>query len=190
MSRAPRKQTRETSDQDVRPIGARALKSLIDTLRPRLQNALCLDLFAGQGRIGLAALEAGARGICFVEKNLGRAKTLTRETEKRFAGGETRVLAQDALRYLGTAAQTYDVIFADPPFPLWNAKFERELVTGLPRVLQPNGWVVIKYPVRRELPAIPTRLTLRRAVSFGESKLLYLTHAPSGGESPKSEHEE
>jgi DNA-binding transcriptional MocR family regulator len=32
-------------------------------LRPKLQGGFCLDLFAGQGRIGLAALKAGARAF-------------------------------------------------------------------------------------------------------------------------------
>src|SRR5450755_1049300 len=53
----------------VRPILARIKKSLFDILRPWMEGADFLDLYAGSGSVGIEALSRGARFATFVDRN-------------------------------------------------------------------------------------------------------------------------
>ncbi len=158
----------------LRPIGARALKSAIDTIRPWIEGAEVVDLFSGKGRLGLAALEEGAKSVIFVENNAATLKELS----SSFKGDLSRVrfVKSDALRFLLTTAskdQRFDIVFADPPFPLWNEKFTLELQNAVLSVLRPNSIFLVKHPTRVvPSPPIPG-LSAWKETLFGESRLLY-----------------
>lgn len=163
---------------DVRPIGARALKSAIDTLRPHLFEASVLDLFAGQGRFGMAASQEGISSVLFVEKDRNTATELKSSiSAPKFPKGITaKVICQDAAIFLEQTTEKFDVIFADPPFPLWNESFEKSLFTGVTRVLKPNSIFLVKHPSRMLPCSELSGLTLIKESEFGESRLLYFSY--------------
>src|SRR4051812_20641982 len=53
----------------VKPISSRIKKSVFDILRPRLEGARFLDLYAGTGSVGLEALSRGAASCFFVDRD-------------------------------------------------------------------------------------------------------------------------
>lgn len=156
---------------ELRPIGARALKSAIDTLRPYLQNARVLDLFAGQGRFGIEALNEGAERVTFVEKHPGTAATLKAKVASH--GEKAMVQRQEVMAFLGMSRDLFDLVFADPPFPLWNETFSSALFSAVATQLAPNSIFLVKYPARM-VPCVPV-IGFRewKTTPFGESKLLY-----------------
>jgi 16S rRNA G966 N2-methylase RsmD len=40
-------------------------------------------------------------------------------------GISTKVICQDAAIFLEQTSEKFDIIFADPPFPLWTQAFEK-----------------------------------------------------------------
>ncbi len=156
---------------ELRPIGARALKSAIDTLRPHLQGARVLDLFAGQGRFGIEALNEGAESVTFVENHPGSVATLKVKVSSH--GDKASVRRQEVMAYLGMSRDLFDLAFADPPFPLWNEAFFCSLFSAVATHLVPDSIFLVKYPARM-IPCVPV-IGFRewKTTPFGESKLLY-----------------
>jgi len=100
----------------LRPTSARIRETLFNWLKPHINGARCLDLFAGTGALGLEALSRGARGAVFVEQSAQAVKTLNDNIETL---GTTNavVMQMDALDYLQRDhAEKFDLVFLDPPF--------------------------------------------------------------------------
>jgi len=192
---------REKPYDPLRPIGARALKSAGDTLRPYLADASVLDLYAGQGRFGLMTLEEGAASVVFVEKDKRHAAELKRAVARY----ETKalVVTADVFAYLAKNAQRFDLVFADPPFPDWSGDFASRLFSAALPHISPPGIFLVKHPSRvllsdcpsigkpkngeRSSPAmtsakimmaVPSELQNWKSVAFGESTLAYFRYAP------------
>jgi 16S rRNA (guanine966-N2)-methyltransferase len=168
---------KKAKDADVRPIGARALKSAIDTLRPYLPGSKVLDLYCGQGRFGAAALEEGAEAVTFVDINRTNTKTLASQLKKY--GDAPTLIAMDALDYLKMAAEKghkFDIVFADPPFPFWNEKYSGRLVELVQAVLQSDSIFLVKHP-SRVVASLPIYgFAEWKTTQFGESLLIYFKY--------------
>ncbi len=100
----------------LRPTPDRIRETLFNWLQGDIYNALCLDLFAGSGAIGLEALSRGAKSVDFVEKNAAASKQLI--SNLTLLKSDSNVYQTDALSFLNqhTADQPYDLIFLDPPY--------------------------------------------------------------------------
>ncbi|MBY0369392.1 RsmD family RNA methyltransferase [bacterium] len=159
----------------LRPIGARALTSAGDTLRPLLPGARVLELFAGQGRFGLMALEEGAAWVSFVEKDLRTAQALRKSLPP---DALARVFIDDAMVWCKPDGEPlFDIVFADPPFPLWEAGFDRALAACVKTKLAPESIFLVKGPTRM-LPSGPfPGLSFWKHSKFGESTLSYFRRA-------------
>ena len=69
----------------------------------------------------MGAMKEDAGFVTFVEQNPRHARAIE-EATSRFAS-QRRVESKDAFLFLENARARdshYDIIFADPPFPLWN----------------------------------------------------------------------
>jgi len=101
--------------EEIRPTPDRVRETLFNWLGPRVVGARCLDLFAGSGALGLEALSRGAAEVTFVERDGVAVRELSaRLTEWGAVGGQ--VEHTDAVRFLGSSAGPFAVVFLDPPF--------------------------------------------------------------------------
>jgi 16S rRNA (guanine966-N2)-methyltransferase len=103
-------------ESDLRPTLGRTRETLFNWLRPHLQGARCLDLFAGSGVLGFEALSQGAAHVDFVDSSRRVARTLSDSMTALGAMGAGQVACTDAERFLASTNATYDVVFIDPPF--------------------------------------------------------------------------
>lgn len=165
--------TRPTSDR-VRE----ALFSAIESWAP-LTGLRFLDLYAGSGAVGLEAASRGAARVTLVERDR-RTAELIRRNARTLDCSEAEVLAASVSAVLtGPPAVPYDVVFADPPYPMADA--EVEAVLG---GLVDHGWlacdalVVVERSSRGSAPAWPVGITGRRTRRYGETALHY-GHAES-----------
>ena len=86
-------------------------------LQNDLPEATVLDLFAGSGALGLAALSRGAAHATFVESAAPSLASLRTNIEQLGASEAATVHRIDALRFLATVGEhAFDVTFADPPY--------------------------------------------------------------------------
>ncbi|MBI4419743.1 MAG: 16S rRNA (guanine(966)-N(2))-methyltransferase RsmD [Gemmatimonadetes bacterium] len=109
---------RPPTDRRVRPTADRVREAWFSILAPDLRGAYVLDLFAGSGALGLEALSRGARQVDFVEISKPSLAALRTNVAALDAEDRVKVHRADALRFAAKLAPgTYDVAFADPPYP-------------------------------------------------------------------------
>ena len=140
----------------LRPSSDRVRETLFNWLMPVLPGARVLDLFAGTGVLGLEALSRGAAQATLVERDPGLAMALREAVARLSAPAE--VHAADAVAWLGSRAEMFDLVFLDPPFAdgLW----ERALA-GLASRLSPGAWIYLESPAE-VVPGVPPGWALHR----------------------------
>lgn len=168
----------------TRPTSDRVREALFSALEARLgslHGVRFLDLYAGSGAVGLEASSRGAAAVTLVESDRRTAKLV--EENARVVGGAVSVLAQPVARVLAVAPPApFDVVFADPPYPL----SEEELAADLAALLG-NGWlapgatVVVERSRRSLEPRWPDGLVDARQKKYGETVLWYVSRAPEVG---------
>jgi 16S rRNA (guanine966-N2)-methyltransferase len=148
----------------IRPSPDRVRETLFNWLMHRIGGARCLDLFAGSGALGLEALSRGAASVLFVDQQHQVVDTLrTHLTILKAANG--RVLQSEALSFLNTPRQPFDIVFLDPPF-------ESPLLVEASAILERNGWlapqarVYMEYPLD-SAPQLPASWTMIRESHAG-----------------------
>ncbi|MEN8113238.1 MAG: 16S rRNA (guanine(966)-N(2))-methyltransferase RsmD [Actinomycetota bacterium] len=124
----------------TRPFTGRAKEAVFSSLQQRISGARVLDLYAGSGSLGLEALSRGAASVVFVEKAVPAVSVLKENISAVALGG--KVVRSDVAAHLGRDRNTYDLVFADPPY----AASDEEVVEVLRLVgdrVAPDGVVVL-----------------------------------------------
>ena len=118
--------------QGVRPTIGRSREALFNALGD-LTGARVLDLFSGSGALGLEAASRGAASVVLVELERSRLPVIEANVAKVLKTGcpaRVTLKCADATRpenYL--AGETFDLVFADPPYENSLAAF-KTLATG------------------------------------------------------------
>lgn len=100
----------------LRPSGDRSRETLFNWLQAHIRGAVCVDLFAGSGALGLEAASRGAAEVILVEKFSLVARDL-RKVVLALKADQVTVVEADALNWLNSCpAQSVDIVFVDPPF--------------------------------------------------------------------------
>ena len=96
--------------ENLRPTSERIRETLFNWLAPDIENAQCLDLFAGTGSLGFEALSRGASSVTFVE-NSKLANSYLHETAKLFGAINLNIYNQEAMVFLKSKVnQTFNLI--------------------------------------------------------------------------------
>jgi 16S rRNA (guanine966-N2)-methyltransferase len=154
----------------TRPTGDRVREAAFNLIGP-VDDATVLDLFAGSGALGLEALSRGAASATFVESDRAACRVISDNLAKlRLTGA--RVVCADAVWTVRRETRTYDLLLVDPPYEQW-AELESRLAEALPRVLAPDGLLVVETGARVE-PELP--LALRTSRRYGSARLTLFEH--------------
>jgi 16S rRNA (guanine966-N2)-methyltransferase len=149
--------------RDTRPTSDRVKESLFAVLESSdlLAGANVLDLFAGTGALGLEALSRGAKGLTLVEKARGafevcnkNASLVKSSLAKQGLSVEIQTKNLDALAFLKSTTDTFDLVFVDPPYEFTNEKVSAVL-QQLVRSLSEQAVVIVERSSRNEGIAIP-----------------------------------
>jgi 16S rRNA (guanine966-N2)-methyltransferase len=106
----------------VRPTSERLRESLFDICQGMVDEATFLDLFAGSGAMGLEALSRGAKKATFIDSHRESIRCIKQNIESLSVEKQTQVIMGDVFDFLGKLTklgQTYDIIYADPPYDSW-----------------------------------------------------------------------
>lgn len=164
----------------TRPTSDRVREALFSMLGDLVPGARVLDLFAGSGALGLEALSRGAREVSFVEKH-APACAVIGENMRRAKLDGARVIKSEAaaaLRRLAESGAQFDLIFADPPYVKQpgDADLAAELLEdeNLPRILAPDGWLVLETMVTKRAPRAIFGWQITRDRSYGSTRVMLL----------------
>ena len=118
-----------------------------------LEDAIALDLFAGTGSIGFELLSRGCREVVCVEKDAVHY-TFIKKVKDELKTDQLSAVRADAMKYIASVKQTFDFIFADPPYAFKNLPHIPELVLSH-HLLNPNGIFVMEHPKEYNFSHLP-----------------------------------
>jgi 16S rRNA (guanine(966)-N(2))-methyltransferase RsmD len=134
----------------TRPTTDIAKEGLFNVLQHKLDipSLKTLDLFGGTGSISYELASRGASQLTLVEKDVVMSQFIKKTIAELGIEG-AQVLKMDVFRFLDQCTDTYDFIFAGPPYALAR-------IDDLPRIifdkklLNPGGWFVLEHTPRND----------------------------------------
>ncbi|QZN96019.1 16S rRNA (guanine(966)-N(2))-methyltransferase [Symbiopectobacterium purcellii] len=167
----------------LRPTTDRVRETLFNWLAPVIQQARCLDGFAGSGALGFEALSRYAAHVTLLENERSIARQLE-QNAVLLKASNARIINTNTLNWLAQAGEPYDVVFLDPPF-------RRDLLNQTLSLLEQQGWLAPEAWIYVETEAengeleIPVTWTLHREKVAGQvAYRLYIRQATT------TQHEE
>lgn len=101
----------------TRPTMDRVKESLFAIIQNKVEDSICLDLFAGSGNLGIEALSNGAKECIFVDHNPIAIQTIKENLKSlKIEGTCYQMDYQKALTFLKEKEVQFDLIFLDPPY--------------------------------------------------------------------------
>jgi len=137
----------------TRPTAAVVRQALFNIIGD-ISNAKFCDLYAGSAAVGIEAASRGAGYIEFVESNARTTKII----ENTIAGFDlprycvARVRRLDVKKWVEISTDSFDIIFADPPYL---EKPVIELMSLIPKIiakLKPDGLFALQIGKRFPVP--------------------------------------
>jgi 16S rRNA (guanine966-N2)-methyltransferase len=157
----------------LRPTQDRIRQVIFSSLAEQIPNARVLDLYAGTGSFGIEALSRGAASATFVEQDKEAVQCIRDNLVHCHLQADVR--QADALTYLAKPPlQTFDLIFADPPYIKSRGELDNDpLLTLLISFLAPNGLFVWEHYAGQRLKN-STFWEVVRHRDYGETGLTFL----------------
>lgn len=140
---------------NTRPTTDIAKEGLFNILQHRmnLDGIKTLDLFAGTGSISYELASRGAADLTMVEKDLVMHDFIKKNLEM-LKVENCKVLRMDVFSYLSSASETFNFIFAGPPYALGT-------IDELPRIIVEKkmiangGFFVLEHTPRNDYEKFP-----------------------------------
>ena len=151
--------------RSTRPTADRVREALFSMLGD-VQGARVLDLFAGSGALGIEALSRGAASVVFVERDNAAVAAIRRNLDA-IGAGETEVIRRDVLKFLTSCAESFDLVFVDPPYD-FAPRLAGPLSAALPAVLSEDALIVTESSKRTPLEL---SLPLARERTYGDTRI-------------------
>ncbi len=168
---------KELPGMETRPTTDRVKESIFNIIQFDVPGRKVLDLFAGTGQLGVEALSRGASSAVFVDARKDAAN-LVRENLKLTGFSETgRVVQGDALAFLRSCKEKFDVIFLDPPYQTTLLDEALSAIAAID-ILSKNGIIVCESAADRELPALEPPYEKGKDYRYGKIKLTVYRRLP------------
>jgi len=152
--------------EGLRPTPDRVRETLFNWLAPVIEGARCLDLFAGSGALGLEALSRGAGEVVMLDQNPRVIKQL-KDNLALLQCTHAQVVQTDALNYLQSVQQRFDIVFLDPPY-------RQDLIApccallAKHNIVNPNASIYIELEKEASLPELANNWELVRSKDAGQ----------------------
>ncbi|WP_316810773.1 RsmD family RNA methyltransferase [Pedobacter heparinus] len=154
----------------VRPTTDMAKEALFNILYNTydFENCSVLDLFCGTGNISIEFASRGIKQVRAVDKHSGCIYWVKSLVEKHNLQ-EIEVHKADVFKFLEQQGETYQIIFADPPYNIPNIPLIPQLVMKN-NLLSDNGMLIVEHPSLLKLNDQPGYTETRR---YGNSSFSF-----------------
>jgi 16S rRNA (guanine966-N2)-methyltransferase len=167
---------RTPGGRETRPTSDRVREALFSRLDHEgvVRGARVLDLYAGSGALGLEAASRGAAHVLLVD-SAAAAVAVCRRNAADLGLREVAVRLGDVAAVLdGEPGEPYDLVLADPPYPLG----EDGLALVLARLgergwLAPGAVLVVERAARSPEPRWPAGVVRFDVRRYGETALWF-----------------
>jgi len=102
-----------------------------------------LDIFGGTGSISYELASRGAADLTIVEKD-PKMYAFIKDKIDELGIENCRVIKNDVFRFLNNCPETFDLIFAGPPYALKTIDDLPEIIREK-KLLKKNGWFILEH---------------------------------------------
>ncbi len=164
----------------IRPAMDMMRESLFSILG-NIEGISWLDLFTGSGCVGIEAASRGASLVHVVEKDRQKKATILQNLS--IVESEIQLFMTDVNRFIPTAKRQYDIVYADPPFPM-GGKIDLAKAVDKADLLTAGGLFIIHYPSeeKKDWPQRIGNLEFNDERKYGRSMLRFYKHTKHEGE--------
>ena len=134
---------------DVRPTTDKVKEAIFSAIQFDTPGRRFLDLFAGSGQMGLEALSRGAASAVFIDSSNESVKVLKENVTATGFSDVSKIYRADALTFLSTTSETFDIAFLDPPYA--GGLLENALLKVCDR-MSAYGIIICEHPPEVTLP--------------------------------------
>jgi 16S rRNA (guanine(966)-N(2))-methyltransferase RsmD len=146
----------------VRPTTDIAKEALFNILQNRLDfdDLKCLDLFAGTGNISFELASRDVESVDAIDLHFKCVQYIN-DTAEKMKLEQIKAKKSDVFKFITSCKNTYDFIFADPPYDIPKLPqlpkliFEQEL-------LNDQGLLVVEHPSTRQMEDHPNFIETRK----------------------------
>ena len=163
---------------DTRPTTDKVKESLFNIIQFEIEGRRVLDLFGGTGQLGIEALSRGADHCTFVDMRKEAAALIRENLRLTGLSERSRVVQGDALSFLSSCGEKFDVILLDPPYHTELLEKSVERITEFD-ILREHGIMICESAAERELPALPPPYERGREYRYGKIRLTVCRRAGS-----------
>jgi 16S rRNA (guanine966-N2)-methyltransferase len=138
------------TDLPVRPTTDFAKTGLFNYLSHRfeLDKIKLLDLCTGTGNISMEFASRGCKHITAVDNNMGCIH-FTRKMLSDFGLPHAKVIRYEAIRFLEICDDSYDLIFADPPYESdWTGIIPQIVIDR--KLIRENGLCILEHVTKED----------------------------------------
>ena len=150
------------------PMSERIRGSLFNQLGD-VTGLRVLDAFAGTGVVGLEMLSRGAAHVTMIEKDRIAGKVIDANIKTLGVADDVKLIRSSVAGWDDTSeAETFDLIFADPPYH----DMQLSTVSRLVRHLNPKGLMILSHPGRESAPTVNGVVVVDKR-SYGDAALAF-----------------
>ena len=148
--------------------------AIFSMLGERVQDANCVDLYAGSGSLGLEALSRGAASCDFVDINMEATNTIEENFKMHdLMSMKGATFTQDVIKYVSNTQKEYDIVFLDP---YYDQSVHKHMFKLLPNIVQTGGVIVFLHgkDLNLESTLEGTKLKIVDERHYGASYVTFL----------------
>lgn len=146
----------------VRPTTDIAKEALFNILQNRLEfeDLNCLDLFAGTGNISFELASRDVKHVDAIDLHFKCVQYIT-ETASKMKLNQIKAKKADVFKFIAACKNTYDLIFADPPYDIPKLPQLPKLIFEN-NLLNDKGVLVVEHPSTRQMEEHPNFIETRK----------------------------
>lgn len=108
------KKLKEFDLTSTKPTLDKVKEAMFDMIQFDVVDAVVLDLFSGTGALGIEAISRGAKRTYLVDNNIQAIKII--KENLKGVEGDVCVCNQNALDFLKSTKEKFDIVLLDPPY--------------------------------------------------------------------------
>lgn len=139
----------------TRPTTDIAKEGLFNVIQHKLdiEELKTLDLFGGTGSISYELASRGAQDLTIVEKDATMYEFI-KKTSATLGIEDLKTVKMDVFKYIDQCTESYDFIFAGPPYALTTIDELPRLIVEK-KLLKPGGWFILEHTPRNDYKNFP-----------------------------------
>lgn len=171
---------------DVRPTTDKVKEAIFNIIQQEIYGAVCADLFAGTGNLGLEALSRGAKMCYFCDNSRESLNLIKTNVKKCGAQDKSVILAGDFSKGLARISEKVDIFFLDPPYS--EGLYEKclDTIESLD-LLSDDGIIIAEHGIRDYVPEKIGNLEIVKERKYGKIMVTIYSYAKDDAEIPEEE---